>query len=272
MRGLTVPHSEALQNYYSFTAIVIEWITRGRALVIILTMGFLIFLGISYAAWQQIQNLKSNDLVIQDEVIRVALLGLTISWFAWYLLFSNAWFRYFYPPLFVGSLFAAAFLHEITNGFSWKATLESYTQKSLSWKTILLPFVTLWILSFSCLTLFNWISVFANNEDNYLDVAQYVDKNIAQNALIETYETDMLFLLPQHRFHFPADQVHVDVETHTLYGNADPFGYNPLIANPDFLILGPYNEKHNLYDQKTIDSAFILIAEFPGYQIYERVR
>lgn len=272
MSGLIVPHQEPLQNYYSFTAIVVDWNVREQAFIIAASFGFLTLLGLSVAAWKQFCRLERDDLIAHDEIIRISFMGLVVSWLGWYLLFSNAWFRYFYPPLFFGSIYASCFLYEITNGFSWKATFENYKRKSLSWKTILLPLVAFWIIIFSFLTVSNLVSVFSNNEENYLDVAAYVDQNIDKGALIESYESDMFFLLSEHRFHYPSDQVHVDAETHTLYGNIEPFGYNPLIADPDYLVLGPYNEKHNLYDQVIIKNSFYLIAEFPRYQIYERIR
>jgi hypothetical protein len=272
LTGITVSRDEPLRNYYAFTAMVLDWSVRERALIIVFVFGFLSLLGILYVVWQQLRRLKQDDLVCQDELIRVAILGLTVSWMAWYLLFSNAWFRYYYPPIFFGSIYASALLFDITGGFSWSATFKKYKQKTLSMKTMLLPLIALWLLYLSFLTVTNFVSAFSNNQENYLDVATYIDQSIDKDALIETYETDIIFLLSEHRFHHPPDQVHVDAELNTLYNNPEPFSYNPLIANPDYLILGPYNKKHDLYDQLVINRSFDLIAEFPGYQIYKRVR
>jgi hypothetical protein len=131
----------------------------------------------------------------------------------------------------------------------------------------------LWMIFFSIYTSRELLARFAfYSEDNYLDVAAYVQRNIDSSALIESYETEMHFLLPEYRFHYPPDQVHVNVEINTLYENGGSSGYDPLIADPDYLILGPYNDIHDVYDQDVIQSSLNLIAEFPSYLIYERVR
>jgi hypothetical protein len=48
--------------------------------------------------------------------------------------------------------------------------------------------------------------------------------------------------------------------------------YDALEADPDYLVLGGYNRYGGLYDHWVESGDFRLIKEFPGYQIYQRVR
>ena len=47
--------------------------------------------------------------------------------------------------------------------------------------------------------------------------------------------------------------------------------YDPLEADPDYLVVGPFSRRYQLYDKTINDGNFVLIAGYPGYEVYERV-
>ena len=48
--------------------------------------------------------------------------------------------------------------------------------------------------------------------------------------------------------------------------------YDPLAANPDYLVVGRFARENGLY-QPAIDSgAFRLLRSYDGYELYERAR
>ena len=104
LRGITAPSQGPLQNYYAFTALVIDWGVRYKALVILLTYGLLTLLGVLYALRVQLGKIKQKDLVRQDEIVRTALLGLTVSWL------GISCYRTPGPVTFSRPVFSAAFL------------------------------------------------------------------------------------------------------------------------------------------------------------------
>jgi hypothetical protein len=133
-------------------------------------------------------------------------------------------------------------------------------------------FVAVWLLVLFLGTSYSIIFAFTNMTESPLDTAAYIDSQIDRSLLIETYESPLLFLNPAHRFHFPSDQAAVDFERKKLSEDLASMFTDPLIADPDYLVLGPYQAGRTIYDPEIVQTSFRLIAEFPGYQVYQRVR
>ncbi|MCX7841018.1 MAG: hypothetical protein N2559_16400, partial [Anaerolineae bacterium] len=90
------------------------------------------------------------------------------------------------------------------------------------------------------------------------------------NALIETYDVELFFFLNR-RYHYPPDQTHVDLIRRTL----DPsiqIAYDPMKADPDYLIVGEFSAGWHVYDAVLTPTLFRLILTKGHYQIYQRVR
>jgi hypothetical protein len=51
-----------------------------------------------------------------------------------------------------------------------------------------------------------------------------------------------------------------------------PIDYDPLAADPDYLVVGYYGRLWDLYDPAIESGAFRLLQEYGTYRIYERVR
>jgi hypothetical protein len=51
-----------------------------------------------------------------------------------------------------------------------------------------------------------------------------------------------------------------------------PIDYDPLVADPDYLVLGHFSQKWELYDEAIKSGKFIFIREYPPYKIYVQVR
>jgi hypothetical protein len=48
--------------------------------------------------------------------------------------------------------------------------------------------------------------------------------------------------------------------------------YDPLEVDPDYLVIGPFSKKWELYDDALAAGEFRLVYQVPNYEIYERVR
>ena len=73
-------------------------------------------------------------------------------------------------------------------------------------------------------------------------------------------------------YHFPPDQVHVDLNRRMLLDEHTAITYDPLAADPDYLVVGSFAGWNGLYDPVIASGAFHLIDQIDGYAIYERVR
>jgi hypothetical protein len=91
-------------------------------------------------------------------------------------------------------------------------------------------------------------------------------------VLIETYDSELFFLLNR-PYHYPSDQVHVQLIRRTfLYEDNIKIDYDPLAADPDYLVVGPHSKQWRLYDDVLKVGAFQLVKSYKRYQIYKRVR
>ena len=104
-----------------------------------------------------------------------------------------------------------------------------------------------------------------------LEVAALLNTRTPPGARIETYESELHFLLNR-PYHYPPDQVHVDLNRRMLLGEQAPIAYDPLAADPDYLVVGSFAGWNGLYEPVLQSGAFRLTNHVGGYDIYERVR
>ena len=105
-----------IPDLYSVTAIVPLARVRLAALLVMMAFGLPTALGLGHAAWKFMRRRDFTGLDQGKEVVRLALLILGGSWLTWYVGLSVGWPRYLFPPVFIGSLFVAAFLQRLFRG------------------------------------------------------------------------------------------------------------------------------------------------------------
>jgi hypothetical protein len=102
-------------------------------------------------------------------------------------------------------------------------------------------------------------------------IAEYLNHSTPSDALLETYDSELLFLV-QRRFHFPPDQLQVELNKRTFLGQNIAIPYDPMLANPDYLVVGPFSRMWKLYDSILVQQNFWqLVYELPSYSVYQRV-
>jgi hypothetical protein len=264
-----------ISGIYEITALVLIPFNRLFALWIVLLVGLPTLFGLCYAAWRQLRGYDRPAMEGRVETLRLALLTLSGSWFAWFVFLSVGVPRYVYPATFVGSIFVAALLNDITDHYSLQSTLNRATtilrgklnrQVAGAWLAIGILALTVPI---TLLTLNNYY--FSYTDTSAVDVANFLNTQTPPNALIETYESEVHFLL-ERRYHYPPDQIHVELNRRSLIHQNVTIDYDPLAANPDYLLVGRFAREDKLY-QPVIDSgAFRLLRAYGDYRLYERVR
>jgi hypothetical protein len=81
-----------------------------------------------------------------------------------------------------------------------------------------------------------------------------------------------IFVLLNRRYSHPPDDVHLRVIRHIYLDRNVEVDYDPLAADPDYLIVGPIGRLTRLYEPVLQTGSFRLMFEGTRYQIYERVR
>lgn len=241
LQGHTLPPTPIV-GLYEVTAFVLEPAVRVNTLTTLLIVGVPLLLGL--VSWH------SKIFAVRDAagLTRLALWGLGSSWLVWFAFFSVGWIRYLFPATFVGSIFVAATLCE------WR------TRRVTIFLLVIFVPVTIWQLA----------RAYAVSDDSAVTTARWLNAHTAPNAIVESYESELFFLL-ERRYHYPPDQTNVALIRHSLpNGAATPYASDALAADPDYLVIGTVGREAGLYDHAR--ASFRLIQTIGGYEIYARVR
>ncbi len=256
-------------------AFVTEPGNRVFALTIFLTFGLSSMLGLLDGLWHSWNDARAGQ-DIDGIVLRMLVIGLAGSWLAWFVLLSVGSPRYMFPPIFFATPFLAALLDRLTNGYDFFGILQRMTAplrerkltraSAAAWLAALILMIA---LPLTLLTLTRYYLL--NSDDSAQQTADYFNTQSKPDALIETYESELHFLLNR-RYHWPPDQIHVELNKRSLLGQQTPIEYDPLAANPDYLVIGEFARGNNLYVPVIESGSFRLVQTIGGYDLYVRVR
>ncbi len=272
-----VLHGQAMDRaptpgLYDVTAFVLVPHVRLVALFAGVTIGLPTLLGLCYCAWRLIENRNSLNLDSSRDVVRLMLLMLAGSWFAWYLLLSAAWGRYLYPATFVGSIFVAVLLRDLTNDFDWKSTITRSARifRHLNRQNagaLVAMLLIAWTVPSTLKTYYQ--SYIVEADASLLQATDFLNNETAPGALIESYDSELFFLL-ERPYHYPPDQIHIELNRRTFLGQDVPIDYDPLMADPDYLVIGPISRMWRLYEDVLRQDHFALLKTIGRYTIYQR--
>jgi 4-amino-4-deoxy-L-arabinose transferase-like glycosyltransferase len=263
-----------LAGIYEVTALVTDPTVRSEAMGLALTTGLPALLGYGFAGITVLRQFRHALPEENVQIIRVALLSLGASWLAWYILLAMSWSRYLGPPLFVGSLFVSALLYELTDHFRFRSAVQRLSWQA-DWKTLarnVAPLVLAVILMVAgVLRTFIGLSIESLSRQDAAPqrVAAYLNTQTAADALIETYESELYFLI-QRRYHYPPDQIHIELNRRTFLNEAVPIDYDPLTVEPDYIVTGRFGRQWKLYDAAIASGGYRLVFSTDLYQVYKR--
>lgn len=273
--GHTLP-IESLPEAFTVFGFVLSPEIRITALLFALLVGTLTIFGLVYYIYARIHH--KQFLTLQDEAddIRIGLWVFAAAWLAWFIGAAHAGIpRYIFPAIFFGAPFAAVMLSRLTAGFDLRETLQRMSaplrtrrftrQNAGAWLAFVL------VLFYLPLTLSIGWGVWNTSEGRQVaDVTDYLNQQTDADALIETYESP-LFLSLARKYHFPPDALHLELNKRAARLPAG-IDYDPLEANPDYLVVGPTGRTWKLYEPAIAAGAFQLLEQFGQYDIYVRVR
>jgi Dolichyl-phosphate-mannose-protein mannosyltransferase len=233
-------------------------------------------LGLCYAAGDFIGKEKLLATLTPPNVVRLALWILVVSWFGWFIVLSVGYERHLFPAVFIGSVFGAVLLKDLTGNFSLKSTiaLGAGALKTLRprWQNCgaLLAIVLITYLgTANGKTLYRVL--YSESDESVKQVAAFLNTQTPSNVLIEIFDTELYFLLNR-RYHYPPDHVNIELTRQIFLWQDVPIHYDPLAANPDYLVVGPHSKMLHLYDYVLTTGAFRPLRIFGRYRVYERIR
>ncbi|MFZ6027527.1 MAG: ArnT family glycosyltransferase [Chloroflexota bacterium] len=273
-----IPSGDLLSGLLRVLVFTMDASARQLAFWIFLLSGLPVFSGLFYGIqswWKQQVHQASTVPAFQTtsrEIAPVMLWIFSASWMAWYVLFSIGWARYLMPALFFGSPFLAAALYDWLDGYRLGSALQKAGAALRAFRLNGKFWLTLWALLSVVLMVYLTLSQFMQNYDPekgraVFRVARFVGDNTPPDALIETYDSELLFLIDR-RFHYPPD----DTNLAMIAMDADPdlrIRYDPLVADPDYIIVGRFSRAAKLYQDVVAGDRFRLIYEDGAYEVYE---
>jgi hypothetical protein len=268
--------AEPIRGLYEVSALVTSIPARMFALIVVVLFGIPTLLGFSYEIWSLIKSRNKIQWTYAEQV-KVAILVLAVSWFAWFVVFSVGWIRYIFPATFLGSIFVAHMIYDLTRGYDVAYTvqqgLDFFSGRGFNKEAVGALLVLMIVVTSVPRTAMAVYKAYVLDADNSVQqTAEFLNSQTRPGALIETYDSELLFLLNR-PYHYPPDQIVVELIRRTFhYEDYTHIDYDPLAANPDYLIVGPHSKQWQLYGPVLRTGAFRLLQSYKRYQIYERVR
>lgn len=239
---------------------VLDLRTRLTNFEFALTQGWYLFLALGYLGCRFVREgfcfrCGSNPAL---EPVVLALYVLVASWFGWFLFFAIDFARYLAPPLILGVPLVALALGEVTKGFEWRASVRDWVAFLRGPPALLKKGALALVLAITALhvvvttgnLLRFGVSMYNDRSNEDLkEIVTYINDRTPPASVIETYES-MAFYMLKRAYHFPPDQVAFDaIEKKYSSGNGARV-YDPLDANPDYILQGPWGRSvFKIYDE-----------------------
>lgn len=272
LRGHVLP-GEAVDGLFRIAAFAPDWPLRLHAWQNALFFCLVVMVGLLYALPGMLKTLRGKSELQVDDVVRFSLWLLSASWSAWFLLFSNGGARYLASPVFLGGVFASTMLADLSAGLRVRLTLKAAAQMIAvrrptadGVKALLSVLLMTLALPPALLT---WFAFWRGMDDSARRLAQSLNTSAPPGALVESYDSEIFFFLQQ-PYHYPPDRVHVALLGRYLLEGDMALEYDPLAADPDYLVVGPTSRDWRLYDEVIAAGEFSLVQDAGRYQLYVR--
>ena len=268
-----IPASSPVSGLYLTIGVVLDPFRRFITVLTTLQLGLPTLLGLLWA----ICDSKTNKYFETHlTAVKFAYLILAGSWFVWWELASLGWPRYLFPPAFLASIFVSAMFHEWTQGFRIRELLRNTAtnliHRQTSWcdlRVLAALFLVVWSFVHTVSELND--GLFRKTNTSLFQTVEYLNTSTPSTTVIETYESELFFFLHR-RYHYPPDQVHVELIRREDLNESRVINYDPLSADPDYLVVGGWCRYYKCYDSVLSRGAFKLVKAFGPYQVFERVR
>ena len=274
LQGHTLPNPP-MPGLLQASAIVLVPTIRLGALIFTLQFCVPAICGLSYAVWTLFSQWRSHVPFRLTDAIRALLLTFSVSWFGWFFLLSLGGARYAFPMWFIAAPFTIALIYDWSRGFDVRG-IARLIRSGFRARTVgMLQIKSLGVVLLVLLSL--WMTVqaryaFRGREDGRAvqEVVAFLQVRVPADATIETYESELLFLLNR-PYHYPPAQLNVDFIPQ-MWKQERHLTYDPLVADPDYVVVGEFGRWAGIYKSLVETGQVRLILQVGRYQVYKRVR
>ncbi|MAS32550.1 MAG: glycosyl transferase [Anaerolineaceae bacterium] len=182
---------------------------------------------------------------------------------------SLAWPRYAFPAVAVGSLFVARLLYDLSNGFQFNiGSLIKREQPPLVTVSMIAAIGLL--LTMIVLPVYLHVSaVRGQGSGDVYTFADYLDQNVPQDALIETWEQE-LAVLTDHNYHYPP-QIVLAYSVDETWRDGQPaselYDFRDAV-DAAYVVVGPFGKYTELYPEAYLEDYEIVFSQ-GSYDLYQ---
>ncbi len=226
----------------------------------------IMLLGACGGAWRMFGAGRSLRLATDAQWAELTLALIAGSYAVWYGLLSIGWPRYAFFGAVIGLLLVTRSGLGLLQFVYHKVTPAG---PAGSPKLFYLSMAAIALVAVGVNT---WPILANPGDDGAEQVARFVDTQIPQQAVIETWAWELDTLTGHWQFHHPAAAYEYLADRqwfieHTGFN----LNYDLLKPNPDFLITDAFSDWTGIYDAQIVQQHFVLVAEYGSYRIYERI-
>lgn len=191
----------------------------------------------------------------------------------WYVLASIGWWRYAFLGLVISSLFVARFFHDLTGGFAlgWKELWDQVCNGGrLAHSAWLRSAMLVWLVLMVVLDLGQSVVEIVHPAYNApRAMAAYLDENVPEDVLVETWEPEMGFLT-DHNYHFPPAQLLTDAVSQAHLGGQPVSQLYDFVQTerPAYVLVGEFGRGVALYPRDVLSAHYELETHIGGYELY----
>lgn len=263
---LTTPgvRHDPVAGLVEVTALVLDPDIRMETLRFAFVTALPVTLGLLLAAVRLFQQWR--DRAVWTGTVRMLLLLIAGSWYAWYVLLSIGWGRYVFPPAFL----AAPFIAELVAALWERARVSG--SHGTRYPALMRGAAVVLLVVFAATTGRQVLLGFRDlqtvrSAPGLNELAAYVNTRTPVDATVETYESELLFLLDR-PVHVPPAQLNVDFIRKNWLGDSSALGYSLGGVRADLLVVGAFGG--GLYDPLIREGVYTPRARFGAYTLHER--
>lgn len=195
---------------------------------------------------------------------------------SWYIITSIGWIRYAFLGLALSSIFVAHFFYDVTDGFNLELNLGSFSLllQSFHDRKIALRFALIaWLVLIVLFPMAKTVSEIAfSGPDSAREMSDYLDANVPEDALIETWEPEMGFLT-DHKYHYPPNPL-LAVAIEQAYSGSEPVQNSYTFVQdeaPDYLLVGTFAKRTEMYPFDEFMDEYEWVVTFGEYDLFRRI-
>ena len=193
----------------------------------------------------------------------------------WFVIASIGWIRYAFLGLAVAGIFIARMFYDATGGFNFDfgGTIKGFWNSLFSGKGAFRWALVVWLFLIVALPMAkNVLEIARGGTRSAEQMAAYLNENIPQNAVIETWDPEMGFFT-DHNFHYPPNAL-LAVAVEQIYAGGEPVkGHYTFVQDekPEYILAGEFSKWVDVYPVDELWGKYEWVITIGDYELYKRI-